>query len=171
MNINKYLKIFSISIQLYRINIKKNIFAAISVSVSIFLFLSIALYIDFRYSTYETAGKRIQDNYFAYSCFDKDAFDTILNKYKNTNYLTVCHANAGSTVYDETGKSIRIQYNLIGLNDSCDDIYIYSNLDQFGNEDNSNIYNYEKFNIIMGTDKFKKKYRNCNIRRFSKYHS
>lgn len=155
MKIKKYARIFLLSIQLYCNHMRKNIFAAISVSVSIFLFLSVALYIDFRYSTYESAGKRVQDNYFAYSCFDKAAFNKILEQHANSNHLTIYHASAGSTVYSEKGTPVRVYYNLMGLSGSSDNIYVYSNLDQYGNVDSSNIYNYEKFNIIAGTDKLK----------------
>ena len=49
-----------------------------------------------------------------------------------------------------------MEKKIIGLSDSCDSIYLYSNLDQFGNVDSSNIYNYEQFNLVIGTDEFEK---------------
>ena len=154
MKFSKFFRIFKVSLKLYLAGYKRNIFLTISVAVSVFLFLVVALYKDFDYATYMRSNSRIQDNYIAFTCWDENAFEKLIDEFKGQECLYTKHAEASASYDLDYDIWTNITYNVISISEFVDGAYIYSRLDAYGNNDPSNEYNYEKFELVAGTGEF-----------------
>ena len=64
------------------------------------------------------------------------------------------HANATGVLYSNDGLKIPVTYNIIITNNVVENLYFYSWQDQYGNDDLSNSFNFEKLEIISGNNTF-----------------
>ena len=139
---------------LYIVNLRRNVFAAISVSVGILLFLFASLIIDFNYSTYVNGTARVQDNYIAIRCNSIKSYNELNPLFENMKTIVFGHANATGVLYSNDGLKIPVTYNIIITNNVVENLYFYSWQDQYGNDDLSNSFNFEKLEIISGNNTF-----------------
>lgn len=142
------------SLKMYLSNFKQNLYLTISVSVSLFLFLVVALYMDFDYATYENGTKRIPRNCIWIESSSKEVLDNIMDKIPQKKSLICKNCIAGTVIEGEDSVEVNVDYNVICVNRVPDNIFIHSSLEKFGNEDISNTYNFEKYEMLVGRSNF-----------------
>ncbi len=154
MKFRKLIRLARVSLALYVTHMRKNVLLAVSISVSIFLFLMVSLYYDFYLATYINGTKQVQDNYIAINSNDKTVFQHIKTMFLGENCYHCAYGTAAGSLKVDEETSIPIHYNLIGLEEYCDNLYLYAGLSDDMGVDYSNIYGFEQFHLICGTGEF-----------------
>lgn len=151
MSASKFVRLLKNSLHMYSVYFKKNLYLTITIAVSLLLFLSVALFMDYKYANVEKSYSRIQDNYIVVSTDDSGKLNTLKDALNAYNFVIQYHV-FGTGYIENDSNSVDIDYNIIASNKFYSNLWLNSGLND--GLDLSNSYGYEKYSLIYGRDIF-----------------